>query len=99
MQDGITIKINFPQGIEELIPKFAEFLENFNDTLPHETNQQEDEIMSPDDVCRVFKLNKTKLYSLTMQTGLGSIPRFKIGRDLRFKRSELVEWFNTQRIK
>ena len=99
MENGITIKINVPKGIERLIPKVAEFLEKFSGTLPQDDNQPGKEIMSPDDVCKEFKINKTKLYSLTMQTGKNSIPRFKIGRDLRFKRSELVKWFNSKKIK
>jgi hypothetical protein len=96
---GITIQINLPGGIERLIPKIVDFIENFDGNFPQNPGcAVPGEVMNVDDVCREFKLNKTKLYALTMKTGPGSIPRFKIGRDLRFKRSELIKWFDTQRV-
>ncbi|MCK5097008.1 MAG: helix-turn-helix domain-containing protein [Desulfobacteraceae bacterium] len=95
----ITIQINVPEIVESLLPRLAALLDRFDDKSPQNQEQSlPDEIMTADDVCRDFKLNKTKLYSLTMQTGSGSIPRFKIGRDLRFKKSELLEWFNSQKV-
>jgi len=59
----------------------------------------EDEIWTINDICKAFKLKKSKIYSLTMQTGLGTIPRLKVGRELRFKKFEVIEWFNNQRVK
>lgn len=94
MKDGITIQVNVPE-IEKLIPKITEFFEKFDGGQVVTTV---DEIMTGDDICQEFKIPKSKLYNLTMQTGPGSIPRFKIGRDLRFKRVEVAEWFNQQRV-
>jgi len=97
--NGFTIKIDFPDGIEELIPKFVNFLEHFSGDLALSPKpKQSDEIMTADEVCHVFKIPKTKLYTLTMNTGPGSIPRFKIGRDLRFRNDEVSEWFEKQRV-
>lgn len=98
-ESGITIQINLPAGIEKLIPKVSEFLEQFDgDIMPGQNQKPSSEIMTADDVCEEFKLNRTKLYALTGHTGPGSIPRFKIGRELRFKRSELINWFDRQKV-
>ncbi len=100
MENEIKISISVPPGIENLIPKITEFLQQFNgSTSPRKEIQPEDDILTITDLCDLYKIPKTKVYAMTMKTGPGSIPRFKIGRDLRFKRSELIEWFNTQRIK
>ena len=40
----------------------------------------------------------TKIYSLTRQTGPGSIPRYKIDRYLRFDWAEVITWLETKRI-
>ncbi len=86
---GITIRIDFPEAIETIIPKVSQLIEQ----LSHQEQGQPQEscyenILTGDDICDIFKIPKTKLYSLTMQTGPGSIPRFKIGKYLRFKKDE-----------
>ena len=93
----MQIQINIPEEIEQLIPKFVEFLNNFDSKSRPQSPP--DEILNADDVCRIWKIPKTKLYAMTMRTGKGTIPRFKIGRCLKFKRSELTKWFNTQGVK
>jgi len=50
-----------------------------------------------DDVAGFLNVNKTKIYALTRETGKDSIPRFKIGKHLRFDRSEIVAWLYSQR--
>ena len=95
---GITIKINLSAEIESLLPRVLNFFEKLDDGLHVGQNRTDDEILNADDVCRIWKIPKTKLYSMTMQTGTDAIPRFKIDRDLKFKRSELIDWFDTQRV-
>ena len=92
----MQIKIDIPEEIQRIIPKFVEFLNNF-DSKP-QPQDSPDEILNAADVCRIFKIPKSKLYTMTMRTGKGTIPRFKIGRDLKFKRSELKKWFDAQRV-
>lgn len=84
------IKINLPEHLETLLKTIL------NGTQPPSTSNEE-EIWNVNDVCAAFKIPKSKLYSLTMRSGEGTIPRFKIGRDLRFKKSETIKWFNEQR--
>ena len=94
---GFTIQINVPPGIEALIPKVLAFLNNFDGSKADPAAP--DEIITADELCALLKVPKTKIYAMTMRTGPGSIPRFKVGRDLRFKRSEVLPWFEQQRIK
>jgi hypothetical protein len=89
----ITLKINLPEHLETLLKTIL----NGHQVTQQPCASNEEEIWNVDDVCAAFKIPKTKLYSLTMRSGEGAIPRFKIGRDLRFKKSETIEWFNDQR--
>jgi len=96
-EKGITIHISLNPEIEFLFPKIKQFFENFSGI--NGTVHKPDEILTPDDLARIWKVPKSKIYALTMQTGPGSIPRFKIGRDLRFKRSKVEKWAEEQDIK
>ncbi len=89
----ITLKIKLPEHFETFLQKLL----NNNQATPIPPANDPNEIWNVDEVCAAFKIPKTKLYSLTMQTGEAAIPRFKIGRDLRFKKSEVIGWFNQQR--
>ena len=89
----ITFKINLPENIQNLLQVFLDSQASFAVPPP-----VEDKIWNVDDICAAFKISKTKVYSLTMQTGQDSIPRFKVGRALRFKKLEVIEWFNKQRV-
>lgn len=95
-QEEITIKISFSGGLENLFPKLTNVLEILQGNALSAIPQEPDEIMTPDELAALLKIPKSKIYSLTMKTGPGSIPRFKVGRDLRFKRSEVIPWFESQ---
>ena len=70
--------------------------EKLQGEAPGAPTRDDDEILTPDELAELFKIPKSKIYQMTMKTGPGSIPRFKIGRDLRFKRSEVVPWFENR---
>ena len=95
-QEEITIKISFSGGLESLFPKLTNVLEMLQGSAVSAPTQEPDEIMTPDELAELFKIPKSKIYAMTMKTGPGSIPRFKVGRDLRFKRSEVITWFESQ---
>ena len=95
-QEEITIRISFSGGLENLFPKLTNVLEKLQGGVSAIPDQEEDEILTPDELAEFFKIPKSKIYQMTMKTGPGSIPRFKVGRDLRFKRSEVVPWFESQ---
>jgi excisionase family DNA binding protein len=95
-QEEITIKISFSGGLESLFPKLSNVLEMMQNGLSTAAVQEQDEIMTPDELAELFKIPKSKIYQMTMKSGPGSIPRFKVGRDLRFKRSEVIPWFESQ---
>jgi len=95
-QEEITIKISFSGGLESLFPKISNALEMLQGGVSPAHTQEPDEILTPDELAELFKIPKSKIYAMTMKTGPGSIPRFKVGRDLRFKRSEVITWFESQ---
>jgi len=96
VQDEITIKISFSGGLEKLFPRLTHVLETFQERTPKRIVSDEDEILTPTELADLFKIPKTKIYQMTMRTGPGSIPRFKVGRDLRFRKSQVVAWFESQ---
>jgi len=98
MREGITIHISFGPEIEALLPMVKQILENLPGpiSLCNDLSDKPDEVLTPDDLACLWKVPKSKIYALTMQTGPGSIPRFKIGRDLRFKRSKIERWAEEQ---
>ena len=96
VQDEITIKISFSGGVEKLFPKLNHLLEKIQEETPTVPASDEDEILTPTELAKLFKIPKTKIYQMTMKTGPGSIPRFKVGRDLRFRKSQVVTWFESQ---
>ncbi len=49
-----------------------------------------EQLLTPDEVCEVFKIKKDKLYKLTSRR---LIPFLKIGRELRFDVDELRKAF------
>jgi len=50
-----------------------------------------------DQLAKFLNLPKTKIYAMTRKHGEGSIPRFKLGRYLRFNKSEIIAWLKEQR--
>jgi len=48
-----------------------------------------DRLLTPDEVCNYLQIPKSKLYTLT---SMNSIPVYRIGRILRFRESDLIEW-------
>jgi len=95
-QEKIHIEITVSDGLKSLFQSLSATLEKLNNDISIAPAQIADEILTPDELAEIFKIPKSKIYSMTMKTGPNSIPRFKIGRDLRFKKSEVLPWFKSQ---
>ena len=54
----------------------------------------EDEILTVDEVAAYLKLAKKTIYKLVSTKEL---PAFRIGKFLRFKKAEVVEWLNNKK--
>jgi excisionase family DNA binding protein len=54
------------------------------------------EWMTLDEVCEYLNLSKSNLYKLSMNN---SIPLYRIGRILKFKKSEIDAWISQHRAK
>lgn len=93
----IQISIEFDDQLEGIADKVTQALAALQ--APTRENQPEDEILTPEDLATIWKVPKSKIYNLTMRTGTGCIPRFKIGRDLRFHRSQVMAWAAENGIK
>lgn len=59
----------------------------------------EDEILTSEEARRLLKIGRTKLWDLTKKS---LIPAYRVGTgrtsSLRYKRSELLRWLDTNRI-
>ena len=65
-----------------------------------EANTSQDEILTSREARQLLKIGRTKLWELTRT---GTIPAYRVGdgktSDLRYKRSELFRWLETNLIK
>ena len=89
----ITLKISIPEKFENLVNSFLATAHAAPKVQP--TN---DEIWTVQDLCSELKIPKSKIYSLTMFRGVGCLPRYKLGRTLRFKKDEVIQWFESKRV-
>jgi excisionase family DNA binding protein len=51
---------------------------------------------TPDELATALKVPKSWVYARTRETGPGSMPRIKVGKYLRFKRFEVIDWLKKQ---
>lgn len=51
-----------------------------------------DELMTIDELANKLKVKRSWIYQYSRQTGPGTIPRIKIGKYLRFRLDEVMEW-------
>jgi excisionase family DNA binding protein len=58
-------------------------------TLCEEINFSGGEILTVDEVADFMRVKPTRVYSMTRA---GLIPHFSLGRQLRFVRSQIMEW-------
>jgi excisionase family DNA binding protein len=55
----------------------------------------DDELMTPDDVCAILKVTKDWLYD---QVQARRMPHVRLGRHLRFRRSEVFEYVRANSV-
>jgi excisionase family DNA binding protein len=54
------------------------------------------ELLTIDEMAARLKVKRSWLYFRTMQTGVDSIPRVKIGKYLRFNPTDVMNWIEVQ---
>jgi excisionase family DNA binding protein len=54
------------------------------------------ELLTVDEVAERLKVKRSWIYFRTMQTGVDSIPRVKIGKYLRFNPITVMKWIEAQ---
>ena len=57
---------------------------------------QEDNFLTLNEMAEVLKIHKSWLYSRTRETGPGSIPRVKVGKYIRFRLADVMNWIDKQ---
>ena len=53
---------------------------------------QENNFLTIEEMADTLKVPKSWVYSRTRETGPGSIPRVKVGKYLRFRLDEVIQW-------
>jgi excisionase family DNA binding protein len=54
------------------------------------------ELLTIDEMAERLRVPKSWLYSRTRQTGPGTIPRINVGKYLRFRPDEVMDWLQEQ---
>ncbi len=57
-----------------------------------EVNKETEQFLTVEDLAMTLKVAKSKIYGLTREKGPESIPRYKIGKYVRFDYSQVKEW-------
>lgn len=55
-----------------------------------------DNLLSVDELAQSLNVPKSWLYSRTRQTGADAIPRLKVGKYIRFRLNDVMEWLESQ---
>ncbi len=55
-----------------------------------------EKLLTPDELAKILSVPKSWIYTQTRQTGPDSIPRLKLGKYLRFKINDVMEWLQKQ---
>jgi len=55
------------------------------------------QLLDVDQLASFMNVPKSKIYSMSRQNGEGSIPRYKIGRYVRFDIVEIIAWLKEKR--
>jgi excisionase family DNA binding protein len=54
------------------------------------------DLLTVDELAETLRVPKSWVYGQTRQTGRGAIPRLKVGKYLRFKLPEVMQWLEKQ---
>lgn len=81
---------NLPQAIEHLLEIVVVQAEE-KQNQPVQTSDDDD--MDIDQASKLLKKSKSTIYRYTCNN---TIPHYKIGKSLRFRKSELLEWIKGQ---
>ena len=56
----------------------------------------EQSFLTIEEMAKELRVPKSWLYSRTRQRGTGAIPRVRVGKYIRFVKSEVMEWLRIQ---
>ena len=54
------------------------------------------DLLTLNELAEKLKVKPSWVYGYTRQTGPGAIPRIKVGKYLRFRESEVMDWLRKQ---
>lgn len=53
-------------------------------------------LLTIDELAKILKVHKSWIYAKTRQTGPEAIPKFKVGKYIRFVESDVMDWLRSQ---
>jgi len=69
-----------------------------NSDVPREREIYEDDLSGVKDIAVFLSVPVSWVYERTRRRGNERIPHFKLGKYLRFSRSEIIDWVHQQRV-
>ena len=58
-----------------------------------------EQFLTLDEMAETLKVPKSWIYSRTRETGPGAIPRIRVGKYLRFRLNEVMDWIEEKQDK
>ena len=55
-----------------------------------------EQLLTVIELATALKVHKSWIYSKTRETGAGGIPKIQVGKYLRFRESEVLEWLQSK---
>ena len=68
-----------------------------NSDRPHESSVYNDDLATVSQIAEFLQVPNSWVYERTRRRGIERIPHFKLGKYLRFSRSEVFDWVQRQR--
>jgi excisionase family DNA binding protein len=68
-----------------------------NSDGPRESSAYNVDLSTVTQIAELLQVPNSWVYERTRRRGIGRIPHFKLGKYLRFSRSEVLEWVQLQR--
>ena len=65
-----------------------------NSETPRESLVYEDDLSNVGEIAEFLQVSKSWVYERTRRHGVDRIPHFKLGKYLRFSRSEILDWIH-----
>jgi excisionase family DNA binding protein len=77
---------------QDMLSKVSE-----NSNVQHESSVRNDDLATVKEIAEFLQLPTSWIYERSRRRGIERIPHFKLGKYLRFSKSEVWQWIESQR--